>query len=132
MPSTGQTSQDAGASLRTERHRDKHSSRAEKVAAVLRGKIIQGELLPGARLSEESLGLALGVSRNTLREVFRLLAYDRLVVHKLNRGVFVRVLTTQDISDVYSLRRIVEGAAARRVEGTRPVDLTLVRSAVET
>jgi len=103
------------------------SSSAEKVAAILRGKVVDGALLPGVRLSEESLGQALGVSRNTLREAFRLLAHDQLVIHKLNRGVFVRTLSAGDIRDLYSLRRILEGAAVRQAD---PAHLSPVRAAV--
>ena len=46
---------------------------SEMIAQALRQKIIAGELLPGARLSERELTSQLDISRNTLREVFRLL-----------------------------------------------------------
>lgn len=69
---------------------------------------------PGQRLSEESICEALGVSRDTLREAFRLLSHERLLDHRLNRGVFVRVLSAEDVSDLYRVRRVLEGAAVRR------------------
>ena len=47
------------------------ASTAERVADILRDRITEGYVPPGARLSEESIGGALGVSRNTLREAFR-------------------------------------------------------------
>lgn len=103
---------------------------AERVAAILRTRVVQGDLRPGERLSEESLGLTLGVSRNTLREAFRLLADNGLLVHELNRGVFVRTLTPDDITDLYRVRRLLEGAAARRVEPRAVPDLSLVERAV--
>ncbi len=40
---------------------------------ILRSRISEGYFPPGTRLSEDSIGGALGVSRNTLREAFRLL-----------------------------------------------------------
>ncbi len=43
---------------------------SEMIAQALRQKIIAGELLPGARLSERELTSQLDISRNTLREVF--------------------------------------------------------------
>ncbi|MFD0069165.1 GntR family transcriptional regulator, partial [Streptomyces sp. NPDC127574] len=55
----------------------------------------------------------LGVSRNTLREAFRLLTHERLLVHELNRGVFVRVLTVEDVEDIYRTRALVECAVVR-------------------
>ncbi|MCB5910606.1 GntR family transcriptional regulator [Streptomyces pinistramenti] len=89
------------------------SSTAERVADILRDRITEGYFPPGARLSEESIGGALGVSRNTLREAFRLLTHERLLVHELNRGVFVRVVTVEDLDDIYRVRLIVECAAVR-------------------
>ncbi len=89
------------------------SGTAERVAAALRERITQGLFRPGARLSEEHIGRALGVSRNTLREAFRLLTHERLLVHRLNRGTFVRVLDPGDIADIYHVRRLVECTALR-------------------
>ena len=88
-------------------------STADRVAALLRDNIMEGVFPPGTRLSEEAIGQALGVSRNTLREAFRLLCHERLAVHELNRGIFVPVLTSEDVVDLYRLRRLVEGGAAR-------------------
>ncbi|MER7109208.1 GntR family transcriptional regulator [Streptomyces sp. NPDC000229] len=86
------------------------TSTAERVADILRTRIAEGFFLPGTRLSEDSIGGALGVSRNTLREAFRLLTHERLLVHELNRGVFVRVLAVDDVVDIYRTRRLVERA----------------------
>jgi DNA-binding GntR family transcriptional regulator len=89
------------------------SSTAERVADILRDRIMEGYFPPGVRLSEESIGGALGVSRNTLREAFRLLTHERLLVHRLNRGVFVRMVTVEDLDDIYRVRTLVECAAVR-------------------
>ncbi len=86
------------------------SSTAERVAAVLREQVTDGRLLPGERLAEDGIAAALRVSRNTLREAFRLLAHERLLFHELNRGVFVRVLTVDDVIDLYRTRRLIEAA----------------------
>jgi DNA-binding GntR family transcriptional regulator len=103
---------------------------ADRVADVLRTRIIEGVLAPGTRLSEEAIGRVLGVSRNTLREAFRLLCHERLAVHELNRGVFVRVLSVDDVVDLYGLRRLIEGAAARAAGQCPPSALDAVRAAV--
>jgi DNA-binding GntR family transcriptional regulator len=105
------------------------ASTASRVAGVLRTRIIEGLLLPGTRLSEEEIGEALGVSRNTLREAFRLLGHERLLVHEFNRGVFVRSLRADDIRDLYRVRRILEIAAVRHA-ATGGEDLSDVRDAV--
>ncbi|MFD3536365.1 GntR family transcriptional regulator [Streptomyces sp. NPDC058664] len=89
------------------------TSTAERVADILRTRIAEGYFPPGTRLSEDGIGGALGVSRNTLREAFRLLTHERLLVHELNRGVFVRVLAVDDVDDIYRVRRLVECAVVR-------------------
>ena len=84
------------------------ASTAQRVAEVLRERITAGDLAPGTRLAEEQLNAALGVSRNTLREAFRLLTHEGLLEHQLHRGVFVRALSEDDLVDLYRLRRIIE------------------------
>ncbi len=91
-------------------------SRSTQIADIIRSCILHGEFLPGARLSEPEICSALGVSRNTLREAFKSLVEERLVVHELNRGVFVRIPTPDDVGELYSCRRVVECAAIRGVD----------------
>lgn len=105
------------------------SSTAGRVAEILRTYVTEGRLPPGTRLSEEDIGAALGVSRNTLREAFRLLAHERLLVHEFNRGVFVRRLTVDDVHDLYRFRRLVEGGVLRATPAGARLDD--VRRAVE-
>ena len=109
------TTTDWLAELRGERSDLGRASTAGRVADVLRTRITEGHLRPGTRLSEEDIGAALGVSRNTLREAFRLLGHERLLVHEFNRGVFVRRLTVDDVRDLYQVRRILECGAVRRL-----------------
>ncbi|MHC5907952.1 GntR family transcriptional regulator [Streptomyces sp. S6] len=105
------------------------TSTAERVADILRTRIAEGYFPPGTRLSEDSIGGALGVSRNTLREAFRLLTHERLLVHELNRGVFVRVLTVEDVEDIYRTRALVECAVVRGL-GEPPFALDALAEAV--
>ena len=106
------------------------SSTAERVADVLRGRITEGDLPPGSRLSEEQLVRVLRVSRNTLRESFRLLAHEGLLVHELHRGVFVRDLDEDDLVDLYRLRRAVECAVVRSLGVPQPAALQRLRDDV--
>ncbi|CCK31563.1 GntR family transcriptional regulator [Streptomyces davaonensis JCM 4913] len=105
------------------------TSTAERVSDILRTRIAEGYFPPGTRLSEDSIGGALGVSRNTLREAFRLLTHERLLVHELNRGVFVRVLTVEDVEDIYRTRMLVECAVVRGL-GEPPYGLGDLEEAV--
>lgn len=80
----------------------------EKIAEILRQRIIAGEMMPGIRLSEASLSEQLQISRNTLREVFRLLTQERLLRYEPNRGVYVAVPDMAAIRDIYRIRRLIE------------------------
>jgi DNA-binding GntR family transcriptional regulator len=84
---------------------------AERVADVLRNRITEGYYRPGSRLSEEAIGGELKISRNTLREAFRLLTHERLLLHEPYRGVSVRVLSVHDVVDLYRVRKVVECGA---------------------
>jgi DNA-binding GntR family transcriptional regulator len=97
----------------------------ERIADILRQQIIDGALPPGCRLSEEEVGSALGVSRNTLREAFRRLSYERLLDYRVNRGVSVRVMTVEDVVETYRIRRMIELHVVRSV--TKVPEPTLQR-----
>lgn len=121
---------DADGKLARDRYLLERSGTAERVAAILRQHITEGVFPPGTRLSEPAISSALGVSRNTLRESFQLLAHERLAVHELNRGVFVRELTARDIADLYVMRRVTECGALRRAAELSTVELSGVGRAV--
>lgn len=105
-------------------------SRAERTADILRERIIEGLFRPGERLSEEELSAALNVSRNTLREAFRQLGQEGVLVHEFGRGVFVRTLSADDVRDIYAMRRILELAAVRNLRSAPAGALDAVRQAV--
>ncbi|MEV0231729.1 GntR family transcriptional regulator [Nonomuraea sp. NPDC050786] len=119
---------DVVADLAQDRSRLGRTSTAERVADILRDRISEGFFRPGQRLSEESISEGLGVSRNTLREAFRLLGHERLLDHQLNRGVFVRLPSAEDVADLYRVRRVLEGAAVRR--SPAPETLAAIKEAV--
>jgi DNA-binding GntR family transcriptional regulator len=91
--------------------------------------LIAGDFAPGQRLSEQALCTRLGVSRNTLREAFRLLTHERLLVHELNRGVFVRTLSEQDVVELYRVRRLIEIAALRSLGDAAGLEDSLTKIA---
>ncbi|MDJ1136982.1 GntR family transcriptional regulator [Streptomyces iconiensis] len=106
------------------------SGTASRVADELRAQIVAGELKPGTRLSEERVREAQGVSRSTLREAFQRLIRERLLVHELSRGVFVRQLSRRDVADLYEVRRIVECAAVRHIRTLTPSGLRRLAAAI--
>jgi len=90
------------------------------LADVLRQRIIDGEFAPGSRLSESTLAERLDVSRNTLREAFRVLAEQGLVQHIPHRGVSVASPSIADVVDIYHARRTIECAALRECMPSHP------------
>lgn len=89
-----------------------------KVAADMRELLIAGAFGPGDRLSELQVSQRFSVSRNTLREAFRLLTSEGLLVHIPNRGVFVASPGEADIIDLYRVRRVIQaGVLLARVTG---------------
>ncbi len=91
------------------------------VVDALRSMILDGQHGPGDRLDETTLVGRFDVSRNTLREAFRVLAHEHIVEHLPNRGVFVRRLTLKEARDVYRTRRLLECGALREAAQRRVV-----------
>ena len=92
--------------------------------------MINGELVPGTRLSESSLTGPLGVSRNTLREAFSTLVEEGLLVRRPHRGVFVATLTSAQIADIYRVRVLLECSALEQAP-TDPPRAEGMRAAVD-
>jgi DNA-binding GntR family transcriptional regulator len=84
----------------------------EQAAAALREAILSGRIPPGMPLREVAVAAELGVSRNTIREVARLLDGEGLVRYQMNRGIVVTEITAADIRDIYAARAAIEMAGA--------------------
>ena len=84
-----------------------------QVLEELRQSIIAGRLVPGARLIERQLIAMMGVSRTVIREALRQLESEGLVAIIPNKGPIVRELTVEEATDLYSIRAVLEGLAAR-------------------
>lgn len=85
-----------------------------QVLDELRQSIIAGRLAPGARLVERELIAMMGVSRTVVREALRQLESEGLISIIPNKGPVVRELTLAEAKDLYSIRAVLEGLAARR------------------
>ncbi|OJF93695.1 GntR family transcriptional regulator [Pararhizobium antarcticum] len=110
---------------------DTTSALAPRLAEEIRDRLIAGELKPGQRLSEAALSVDLDVSRNSLREAFRLLTKEGLLRHEPNRGVFVSTPSMASIIDIYRVRRVIECQAIERAYPNHPA-VARMRAAVDT
>lgn len=72
-----------------------------------------GTLAPGSRLRETDLAVRLGISRTPVREAIRQLEADGLVVHLPRQGATVRSLDHAEVIELYEMRAVLEGTAAR-------------------
>lgn len=72
-----------------------------------------GNLRPGDRLTETELALRLGISRTPVREALRALEADGLVAHAPRVGATIRRLDHAEIAELYDMRAVLEGTAAR-------------------
>jgi DNA-binding GntR family transcriptional regulator len=79
----------------------------------LRRAIIEGELAPGTRLIERALCERMRVSRTVVREVLRQLESEGLVAMIPQRGPVVRALNENEARELYAIRAVLEGLAAR-------------------
>ena len=102
------------------------------VADLIRDGILEGRLRPGERLKEDMLAKELDVSRTPVREAIAMLQAEGLLDAHQHRGAQVRSYTPSELEEIYDLRSILEGYAARRA-ATRITqrELTRLRTSVE-
>jgi DNA-binding GntR family transcriptional regulator len=79
---------------------------------------------PNTRLRQEEVAKRLDVSTTPVREAFRDLRAEGLVSIDPNRGVVIRGLTAEDVSEIYELRMLLEPMLAERAcRQLAPADL---------
>jgi DNA-binding GntR family transcriptional regulator len=91
-------------------------TRNASAAAVelIRAAILEGRLPPGHRLKEGELASELGISRTPIREALFVLQAEGLVESIPNRGAAVKSYELDELREMYDLRAVLEGHAARR------------------
>jgi len=80
----------------------------KSVVEYLRDQILVGQLDPGQKLSENDLASQLDISRPPLREAFRILENEWLVVSLPRKGTYVSDVSIEDLRDVYQAREMIE------------------------
>jgi len=104
------------------------SSVPDRVYAILRERILAGELEPESRLHQEGISAELGVSRTPVREAIARLAAEGLVELLANRGARVAAVRPGDMEAAYVARLGIEPLAARLAAARRdPGELTKLR-----
>ncbi|MFC7486116.1 GntR family transcriptional regulator [Knoellia sp. CPCC 206453] len=100
----------------------------ERTYEAVKVAILANRLPPGTALSVPELARQLGVSRSPVREAVQRLIYDGLATHVPNRGAEVSRVDIDDLRELYVVRELLEGLAARLATENLDVDgLTLLR-----
>ncbi|MDB5379215.1 MAG: GntR family transcriptional regulator protein [Rubritepida sp.] len=101
------------------------------VVERLRLAIVTGRFRPGQQLRERELCELTGVSRPSLREALRQLEAEGLIITAPHRGPMVTILTSEEVSQLYDLRRVLETFAAREfARRRRPEDVAALQDVV--
>ncbi len=80
---------------------------------MLLKEIENGDLPPGTRLREAELAERIGISRTPVREALKRLESQGLVAHEPHHGTVVATLDYGEVAELYQIREVLEGTAAR-------------------
>lgn len=89
------------------------STAADRAFDALRAAIVDGELAPGAPLTEVEQAARLGVSRTPVREAFARLIAAGLVTERGPRTLVVSEIEADDVDALFELRTALDEQAAR-------------------
>jgi len=116
-----------------------HPTLVEQVVNAIVSEIVDGELPANTRLIQDELARAYGVSRQPVQQALLLLRDRGLVREAPGRGLIVSPLDVGFVRNLYEIRAMLDGLAARlaaesgaeraKIEG--PAFLELGRAAVE-
>ena len=101
-----------GKKERLQRHSGHDNSLRGRIYDQVRYDIINGRYQRGDNLVELKLAEEYGVSRTPIREALLQLEQEGLVSYEPNRGIIVQGISDQDIEDIYTIRKLIEGLAA--------------------
>lgn len=94
-------------------HKIERKKLSNQVYDILKDMIANHRFQPGTRINVEKITKELGVSRTPVWEAVSRLEQEDLVENIPNRGVFMAVLTPQKALELYAVRQVLEGMAAR-------------------
>ncbi|MGQ5690694.1 GntR family transcriptional regulator [Rhodococcus erythropolis] len=86
----------------------KEPTGAQRCLQQIRQMIVSGELLPGQKVHQSELAERLNVSRIPVREALSTLQAEGVLEHKSNTGYTVARFSSEDLSELYLMRRLLE------------------------
>ncbi|MFZ6647967.1 GntR family transcriptional regulator [Undibacterium sp. TJN25] len=100
------------------------------VLNLLRKDILSGRYQPGDRLRQDEVAKRFEVSTTPVREAFRDLRSEGLVLIDTNKGVIVKGLTIKDLAEIYEIRISLEPLLAKKSVATISADALMEAQAV--
>ena len=109
-----------------------HENAAVRVASELRSEILQGDIAPGSRLSQQSTAERFGVSRIPVRDALQILAGEGLVQPSSNATAVVTGMSIAELQELYELREAIEPLATEiAVPNVGRADLLVMRKQLQ-
>lgn len=96
---------------------------ADQAYGVLRDAILSHRIPPGSRLSVPEVARQLDISRSPAREAITRIQYEGLADFVPQRGAVVSSIGLDELVEIYDVREVLEGLAARRAAQTADPDL---------
>ncbi len=85
----------------------------DRIEKAILQSLSSGDLKPGDQVNEAEIARQAGISRGPVREAIQHLVGEEILVSYPHRGTFVAEWTEKDILEMYSVRALLEGYAAR-------------------
>ena len=89
-------------------------TRSDEAFHCLQTAIVKGDLAPGEKIGERELCQRFELTRGPLREALGKLESRGLLVRRPHAGVKVVALSAQELIELYEVRQVMEGLAARQ------------------
>ena len=107
------------------------SSTTRFIVSTLTKAIVEHQLQPGTKLSEQKMADQFGVSRTLIRQAFFQLSQNRLITMEPARGAFVAAPSVAEAQQVFAVRRMLEAEMTRAfVRGVTPAKIKALKQHV--
>jgi len=108
-------------------------TRADEAFDCLQTAIVKGDLTPGEKIGEVELCSRFNLTRGPLREALGRLESRGLLVRRPHAGVKVVSVSADELIELYRIRELMEGLAARQAaERMTDAEIAALRATLDT
>lgn len=102
----------------------------DEAYAALKQAILANEYAPGHQVSAQELALRFGMSRTPVQEAALRLQQEGLLEILPKRGIRIRAMSPEDISEIYDVLIAIEASASEMIAGMPPPRRTAAADAL--